>query len=163
MDRKDTVKFVTVDDRCHVDQLLILPDTGGYDLTRAMFMPKHKVPPLYPPQDQQMQWFLEYQLDYFVDKKVPILGLGTSMLALWDRLGGKAMIDQGRFELMLPLPANAVVDSDDNKYTFTSERFIGLSHFNFSNKDYRIIRDFVEPPRELDYPEDTEGVFVAVE
>lgn len=160
--RKDEVKFITVDDRCHAE-LLIIPDSGGYDTTRALFMPKHKLPPQFPPQDPHMQWFLQYQLQYFIDKKVKIVGFGTGALMLWDVLGGKAMIDDGKVELVMPLPAHVDVETTDFGYKFQSSQFLGLSHFNFNNKNYREIAEFAGALKIVEEPGDFEDAPVLVE
>lgn len=161
-DRQDSVKFATVDDRCHVEQLLVIPDTGGYDLTRAMFMPKHKLPPLFPAQDQQMQWFFHNQLQYFIDKKVKIFGIGTGALMLWDILHGKAIIEQGMPQLMLPVPHGVDVEYEHDRYQFRSGQFLGASHFTFSNKDYNMVREFVEGPTVLNIPGDPDAAIPAL-
>lgn len=163
-DRKDKVKFITVNDRAHIEDVLIIPDSGGYDCTRGMFMSRHGLPPNFPPQDQHYQWFQQYQLDYFIHKKVRIFAFGTGAIMLWDHLEGKAMIENGKIELVMPLPPKIDVETTDGEFTFRSEKFFGKSHFNFTNKNYREILEFVDGKRELSLPDDDmESAAVLVE
>lgn len=65
---------------------LILPDTGGFDCTSSAFYPHSKYPPNHPGQDQAMQFFTKYTLDWYIKKKIPILGIGSGGLIIWSEV-----------------------------------------------------------------------------
>ncbi len=124
MDKKK-VRILMPDDKSIVD-LLILPDTGGLNCV-GPFFPHFDVPPVYPGQDQWMEFFRVNFLNYWVNKNVPIVGIGSSGLMLYHHvLGGKLDLVDGEIEPFRdPSLAHFYHQTGDN-WTFKGNNILGI-------------------------------------
>lgn len=96
-----------------VDDLdvLILPDSGCYNLTSMGCTPHMKLPnSLYKGQDQYVEAFRIQSLEFYHKKGTILVGLGTSACLLYDDLlGGKLEIVDGKLQ---PIPGKALFSAD---------------------------------------------------
>lgn len=79
------VKKVSIGEKTyHENAVLILPDTKGINATISYFQSggTFTVPNI-PPQDQAIEHFRLHQLQYFVHRKIGVLGLGTSAFLIF--------------------------------------------------------------------------------
>jgi hypothetical protein len=61
--------------------VILIPDTAGLNVN--MEYVKTKFPPIFPPQDPGLEYFRLNFLHYYVKKKMPILGIGTSSFLIF--------------------------------------------------------------------------------
>lgn len=73
------------------DSILIVPDTGGINSNVSYCGMEDLILPFNcPPQDQGVEYFRLNTLHYYINKKIPILGIGySSYLIFAEVLGGK--------------------------------------------------------------------------
>ena len=69
----------------HPKSVVLIPDTGGINTNVSYF---RSSAPGIPPQDQGIERFRLHSMQYWVNKKVPILGLGYSAFLTFAELGG---------------------------------------------------------------------------
>lgn len=74
------VKKISPDDRSyHENCIVLLPDTGGLNACELYCLEGGtNLPPHVRPQDQGIEWFRLKTLHYYVQKGIPVLGLGYS-------------------------------------------------------------------------------------
>jgi hypothetical protein len=107
--------------RLHVD-VLIIPDSEGLNCTTSAFYPHHKVPAHYPGQDQWAELFRLMSADWYVKKRIPIVGIGTGALLLYDILGGKIQFVNNELE---PIRSDNF-DFPDSHWGFAKDIYVGL-------------------------------------
>lgn len=149
-DRKDQVKILTPDDKTNIEKndLLLLPDTGGLNLTAGGMYPSYDLPLNFPPQDQFMEYFRVHRLKYYKDRKCKIWSVGTSACMLWESEGGKLCYADD-IGTIIPLVhgstmKNTDLNYDGTRYDFWIQRNLrGKSRFVFSDEYYRQISRFM--------------------
>jgi hypothetical protein len=112
--------------------LLVLCDTGGLDpLVKGAFYPHYNVTPPIPGQDPWMAEFLSHTLDYYVNKKIPIIGLGTTACALYVEAGGKLDYLKGEVEPFYdPQKADFLFPNTED-WSFVTGKFWGIKQCTF--------------------------------
>lgn len=115
--------------------VLIIPDTGGFNLNTSGIYPHFTVPPAFTQgQDQWVEFFrVNDVLRWYLDKKIPVIGYGTSALLLYtEALGGKIGFD-GRN--IIPFKSNTSKgyfynDTDFEGTTKQGGQVKGIRYFN---------------------------------
>lgn len=76
--------------KTHGDLLVLLHTDGFNTLSTGAFFPHFPVVPPFEGADSWMDQFMSFTVGYYVNKGIPIVGIGHSALALWATvLGGK--------------------------------------------------------------------------
>jgi len=119
-----------------VDALILL-DTGGYNCTTAAFYPHLRVPPPVKGQDQWYEAFRLYSLEWYIKKRIPIIGIGTSGLMLWEALGGK--IEWFDNQLVPAKDHNKAVFSKSSSWDFSHDVFFGFEDMPMDKDLYALI------------------------
>jgi hypothetical protein len=123
--------------RVNVDVLILL-DTGGINCTTSGFYPTFKTPPAVPGQDQWYEAFRVYSLQWYIQKKIPMVGIGTSALLLWDSvLGGKICYEEG--ELLPVKDDKKALFENGSGRNFLSSHVSGLIEMPDDVDFYRIV------------------------
>lgn len=80
----------------HENGILLLPDSSGLNGCVSYCMDEDAwMPPNIPAQDQAVEFFRLNVLKYYINKGIPILGLGySSLLTFAEVLGGKLIFGQ---------------------------------------------------------------------
>lgn len=96
------------------ESIMIVPHTGGYNLS-TIGCSNMKLPnSVYPSQDQYVERFVVHSLEQFAKKEIVIVGLGSSAALIYDYLlGGKLQMAGNE---VLPVP-------DTTKAQFLKEPF----------------------------------------
>lgn len=124
LDKRD-VRIIMPNDKTIVD-CLILPDTGGLNCV-GPFFPHFDVPPVFPGQDQWMEFFRINFLNYWINKKVPIVGIGTSGLMLYHHvLGGKLDCMDGEVEPFRDPNVAFFYHNNGDNWTFKGDNILGI-------------------------------------
>ena len=95
-----TVQVLLPHQRLDNLDVLIIPDSGGYNLTSMGCTPHMKLPnSLYKGQDQYVEAFRIQSLEFYFKSGTILVGLGTSACLLYDDLlGGKLEFVNGRLQ-----------------------------------------------------------------
>lgn len=118
--------------------VLILLDTGGINCTTKGFYPHLKIPPNIKGQDQWYEAFRIYCLDWYIKKKIPIVGIGTSALLLYsEALNGKIHYQEG--ELVPEKDHDKALFESGSGYNFTTPYYVGLLEMPQDMDFYRIV------------------------
>lgn len=95
--------------------VVLLPDTKGIDANKSYFLPeKHSLPPNIPGQDQLLSYWWLNDRQYYVNKNIGIVGLGTSAFLTFAELcGGNLGCDS----------QGLLVTGDINKHAYWEKEF----------------------------------------
>lgn len=69
--------------------ILFIPDTGGLNLSvPAIYKNGFDLPPVMKGQDQWIEHWRVMTMNYYINKKIPIVAFGTSALMMFAEMGG---------------------------------------------------------------------------
>lgn len=111
--------------KTHGDLLVLLHTEGFNTLSSGAFFPHFPVVPPFKGADSWMDQFMSFTVGYYVNKGIPIVGIGHSALALWATvLGGK--LDY-KDEEIFPFIDNSKADFNSEAYwNFDAGHVVGL-------------------------------------
>ena len=125
------IKYVDCMEKRYVE-CLIIPHNGGlYPSVEAFgtYIPEK-------PMSNQLERFRVYTLESYIEKEIPIIGIGDGAALLWAHLGNK--VAESRSTIIC-LPKNIhkgkVIDGDEISVT----AFADNNMYGFSSLDYRVI------------------------
>lgn len=119
------VQLLLPHDRVDDLDLLLLPDSEGYNLTTLGCTPHMKLPHSgFEAQDQYVEAFRVQSLEFYYRKNTVIVGLGTSACLLYDDLlNGKLTIVKGTLQ---PFTTDKASFEKSPIPTFVADTLIGM-------------------------------------
>lgn len=131
----DEVEFVMPYKDTEPKDLLILPDTYGFNMTCKSVVMNTPLPLNFPPQHQWMEWFRLYMLDKWISRKAKILALGTSGCVMWEKMGGRNTVQDG---MIRPIPGakNADLGTVNESWYFRGDNVLGFDRVRFNEGWY---------------------------
>lgn len=115
--------------------LLVLAHTEGFNtLSSGAFFPHFPVVPPFKGADSWMDQFMSFTVGYYVNKNIPIVGIGHSALSLWSTvLKGKLDFKDGE---IFPFVDTAKADfNGGHRWDFDAGYIVGLQEM-WNSEDF---------------------------
>lgn len=131
--------------------LLLLPDTYGFNMTTRSIVMANPLPLSFPPQHQWMEWFRVNMLDQWIARNTKILAIGTSANVMWEKLEGRNTLLEG---CLYPVPGakNCNLTTVNESWSFRGENVMGIDKIRFNtgwhDRIYNFMNGIDELPKE---------------
>lgn len=132
----EKVRLLSPDEKCPCD-VLIIPNSGGYNTNSAAFLPHFRIPPPYPGQDQYYEFFMRNTLDWYAKKEIKMAGTGTGRCMIYEQ------VLKGKLDWSVKNTPDPLVCFHDIKcnVSWKEDNFTGEFVMGFENSDMDLIED----------------------
>lgn len=132
--------------RSNVEALIIPPNVGVNPCLRTFIHGNRSVLP-FERVDPYVMYFMEYNLQHYVDLKIPVIALGDSAVYIWSYLGGKTAVISNGYNLISPPEVDIIEKNSDLIVGFMSNNLYGFININSAKSSstiFTIIQDKIK-------------------